>query len=103
MTCDLNLPVEISHREIRSRKSDVEILLIICDLKVGLTTDGQEERQRLQDEATACQLTSNKMFYRHLGPLGFLNLFTAANHSHTLKSQQFNNAFFGGLQVISIF
>lgn len=35
MICDLYLLVDINYREIKSRNSDVGILLIICDLEVG--------------------------------------------------------------------
>lgn len=51
----------------------------------GGTADS-EGRHRLRDEAKACQLTNNKLFYRHLSPLGFENLVTAVNRNHTLNS-----------------
>lgn len=39
-----------------------------------------------RDEAKACHLANNQLFYRHLSPLGFENLFTAENHNRTLNS-----------------
>ena len=83
LICDLYLPAEMTDREIKVRRSDLGILSSICDARGG-TTDG-EDRHRLRDEARACQLTTSKLFYRPLSPLGFKHLFTTANRNRTLN------------------
>ena len=85
MSCDLDLPAVMTERKIKVRKNDVGILLSICDSEVEQRT--ARDVTGYATEAKACQLTNNKLFYRHLSPLGFLQ---CINNSSSYNKENHN-------------